>query len=112
MCRICCSCSSNGKECKSRINSIDSQWWSFDSCHLYRGLSTLVRANVLIVSDILGLNELFLKTEATAGLVFATTGVAVVVGIIALVGRICNITQKPTTSLCWWVWCNTVASYI
>ncbi len=63
----------------------------------YKGLSTPVRTNVKVVSDILDQNELFLKTEATAGLVFATTGVAVVVGIIALVGRICNISHKPTT---------------
>ncbi len=57
----------------------------------YRGLSTLVRANVLRVSD---LNELSFKTEATAGLVFATI---VVGGTISLLGWICNIMHKPTT---------------
>ena len=35
-------------------------------------------------------DNLFLKTEATAGLVFATAGVAGLFGFAALVGRICN----------------------
>lgn len=56
----------------------------------YKDLGTAERTNINAVTRVTGINELYLRTEATAGLVFATTGVAVIVGIIALVGRICN----------------------
>lgn len=56
----------------------------------YKNLGALTRFNIETVTEIEGINEIYLKTEATAGLVFATTGVAVLVGIIALIGRIAN----------------------
>jgi hypothetical protein len=43
-----------------------------------------------ISEDVLGQNELFVKTEAVAGLTFASTGVAVIIGLIALIGRVCH----------------------
>ena len=43
-------------------------------------------------------NNLFLKTEVTAGLVFATTGLLCIFGIVALVGRICNYQHEDTSN--------------
>ena len=43
-------------------------------------------------------NTLYLRTEVTAGLVFATTGIAVVIGIVSLIGRLCNVKHDKGTS--------------
>ena len=56
----------------------------------YKNLEQALKINVNVITSVLEIKELYLKTEAMAGLVFATTGVAVVVGIIALIGRIIN----------------------
>ena len=53
-------------------------------------LKGISRLHIQRRSDMLDQNELFLKTEATAGLVFAFTGIAILIGIISLIGRICN----------------------
>ena len=42
-------------------------------------------------------DDLFVKTEAMAGLVFATTGVAALIGFVAFIGRIFN--ARHTQSL-------------
>ena len=51
-----------------------------------------------LVSEVLGQTELFLKTEAVAGLVFASTGVAVLVGVIALIGRMVHAKHESCTN--------------
>ena len=43
-------------------------------------------------------NTLYLRTEVTAGLVFATTGIAVVIGIVSLIGRLYNVKHDKGTS--------------
>lgn len=60
---------------------------------LSQGRRTLIEG---ASNNLLGQNELFLKTEATAGLVFATTGVAGVIGFVALAGRILNVRHEQT----------------
>ena len=56
----------------------------------YRGLADLQRDLIQAESEALDQPQLFLRTEATVGLVFGTAGIVALVGFIALVGRICN----------------------
>ena len=57
----------------------------------FQDLSDGERSAIESISDVLlGQNELFLKTQAVAGLAFASTGLALLVGLIALLGRICH----------------------
>ncbi len=56
----------------------------------YKDLNSGERGVIELISDSLGQNELFLKTEAVAGIVFAFSGISIVLGLIALVGRICH----------------------
>ena len=62
----------------------------------FKDLNNGERRFIETESDLLGQNELFLKTQCTAGLVFATTGLLALFGFIALVGRICNIKHEKT----------------
>lgn len=61
-----------------------------------RSLSDGEKRLISRISDGLGQNELKLKTEATAGLAMTTSAVAVVVGIISLIGRICYTRNQLT----------------
>ena len=56
----------------------------------FKDLDSVEKLVIRRATDILGQNELFLKTEAVAGLVMATSGISILVGVIALVGRMCN----------------------
>ncbi len=56
----------------------------------FKGLSNFTKNLIEPISTALGQNELFLKTEALAGWVFGATGLAVLIGSLALIGRICN----------------------
>ena len=56
----------------------------------YTNLSNNQRTNIDLISRREDINEIYVKTQATAGIVFASTGVAVLVGLAALIGRIIN----------------------
>ena len=56
----------------------------------YYDLTSAQRFNIDSIASLEDINEIYVKTQATAGIVFASVGVAVVVGIIALIGRIIN----------------------
>ena len=56
----------------------------------YTNLSNAQRINIDLISRLEDINEIYVKTQATAGIVFASTGVAVLVGLAALIGRIIN----------------------
>lgn len=66
----------------------------------FKDLDDSERSQIEIVSIIFRHNsrELFLRTEATAGLVLATTALLWMIGLIALVGRICTDTEDSTRS--------------
>ena len=62
----------------------------------FKDLSGFESSSIGILSnDILNQNHLYFKTEATAGIVFAITGISIIVGFVALVGRICHIKHTP-----------------
>lgn len=54
-----------------------------------KDLETPQRMIIERASDILKQNEIFLKTESLTGIVYGTCGVSIIVGLIALVGRMC-----------------------
>lgn len=63
----------------------------------FKKLSQLQTTIIEATSDnVNNQDDIFVKTEATAGLVFATTGVAALIGFVALVGRIFNAKHDPT----------------
>lgn len=62
----------------------------------FKDLTANERAMIEHMSESLDQNELFLKTESLAGIVFGMTGVAVVVGFIALIGRMCNVKHESS----------------
>ena len=64
----------------------------------FKDLDSFSATTIGSISQGLGQTELFLKTEAMAGLVFAITGVAVVFGIIALIGRLLNAKHETSTN--------------
>ena len=62
----------------------------------FKDLNDVERRAIQTASNVADQNELFLKTEAMAGIVFAITGISVVVGFVALIGRICQAKHTPT----------------
>ena len=54
----------------------------------YKSLNSLEEGLIEQVSRIYNQDDLFLKLEAMSGLVFGTTGVSLLFGIVCLVGRI------------------------
>ena len=54
----------------------------------YYDLTSAQRLFIDIFTQWEDINKIFVKTQAVAGIVFAGVGMAVVVGIIALIGRI------------------------
>lgn len=63
----------------------------------FMDLSDGERRIIQALSEANDQNELFLRTEATAGIVFATAGIAFLIGAIAMIGRICNARHEKTT---------------
>ena len=56
----------------------------------YKDLNRGQKINIDGLTRVLKINELYLRTQATAGLVFATAGVAIIVGMAALMARTSN----------------------
>ena len=63
----------------------------------FKGLNDILRAFIEAESNAREQDDLFLRTEVTAGLVFASAGLLVLIGFIALVGRICNAEHEQSS---------------
>ena len=64
----------------------------------FSGLSSTLSELIQGESNARDQNELFLRTQATTGLVFGATAVVAIFGLIALVGRLCETRNEKTGS--------------
>lgn len=68
----------------------------FTEVKFKKELSSSERGMIDLASYFLDQNELFLKTEAMAGIVFGVSGVAVVFGFISSIGRMFHLRHTNT----------------